>query len=393
MKICAVICEFNPFHNGHKLLIERAKKLTACDSVLCIMSGNFTQRAEACVFDKFTRAKHAVLNGADCVLELPVPFATSAAEIFAKGAIKILSSIPDVKTLCFGCEKGDAETFLKAAKILLSESEKFKNVLYDGLKSGESYTKCLEKAFVACGGEQNFLNSPNNILGVEYAKAILSCGADIEILPIKRRGAGYSDTELKDGYSSASAIRNSLFNGVNGENRNEKLKNNVPEKVFSDLPFACKCNGFEDILRYALINTDAAELKKTAGCSEGIENLLKRCENLNCEEIISRATSRRYPSSRIKRILLQNALNVTAEDINLCLSNDLYLRPLAVKEQRADEIFSALAKSAYPTVVKFSDRERLNNAGINCLNKDIFADKVYSILSGKEIYPYTVEKI
>ena len=112
MKICAVICEFNPFHNGHKYLIEKAKRQSDCDAVLCIMSGNFTQRGEVCIFDKYTRARHAIAGGADCVIQLPAPFAVAPAEIFAKGAIKILSSIPDVTEIAFGCESADFKKFL-----------------------------------------------------------------------------------------------------------------------------------------------------------------------------------------------------------------------------------------------------------------------------------------
>ena len=115
MNFCAIICEFNPFHNGHKYILEQARRLSGCDGVLCIMSGSFTQRGEACVFDKYTRARHAVLSGADCVIQLPAPFAVAPAEIFASGAIKILSPIPQVKPLEFGCEDGEKKLFTNSA--------------------------------------------------------------------------------------------------------------------------------------------------------------------------------------------------------------------------------------------------------------------------------------
>jgi len=118
MKICAVICEYNPFHNGHAYQLSEAKKRSQADAVLCIMSGNFVQRGESAIVDKFTRAKHAVLGGADAVIELPTIFATSNAELFAKGAISILSSIPDVTTLCFGAETASTEAFLQTAKLI-----------------------------------------------------------------------------------------------------------------------------------------------------------------------------------------------------------------------------------------------------------------------------------
>ncbi|MDE6075210.1 MAG: nucleotidyltransferase family protein [Clostridia bacterium] len=129
MEICAIICEFNPFHNGHAYLLRRARELSGCDAVLCVMSGSFTQRGEICRTDKFLRAKHAVLCGADAVVELPAPFAVAPAEIFARGAVGIISSIPQVKCVAFGCESGSAEDFLNAAKIANGESGLFKTTL------------------------------------------------------------------------------------------------------------------------------------------------------------------------------------------------------------------------------------------------------------------------
>ncbi|MDE6790385.1 MAG: nucleotidyltransferase family protein, partial [Clostridia bacterium] len=139
MEICAIICEFNPFHNGHAYLLRRARELSGCDAVLCVMSGSFTQRGEICRTDKFLRAKHAVLCGADAVVELPAPFAVAPAEIFARGAVGVISSIPQVKCVAFGCESGEAEDFLYAAKIANSESALFKATLEKHLDSGESY--------------------------------------------------------------------------------------------------------------------------------------------------------------------------------------------------------------------------------------------------------------
>ena len=140
MKICGIICEYNPFHNGHAYLIDQAKKLSECDSIVCIMSGCFTQRGELAFLDRYTRAKHAILAGADAVIELPTIFAAAPAEVFAKGAVKILSSIPDFSTLAFGCENADKEAFLTAAKNSTSETAPFKNVLRQYLKIGSSLT-------------------------------------------------------------------------------------------------------------------------------------------------------------------------------------------------------------------------------------------------------------
>ena len=149
MKICGIICEYNPFHNGHAYLLSEAKKQSGADALLCIMSGNFTQRGEMAGLDKFTRAKHAVLAGADAVIELPAVFAISPAEIFAKGAVKLLASCPSFDTLAFGCEDGDRISFLQTAKATADESRELKAAIRANLKAGMSLTKARHEAIAA----------------------------------------------------------------------------------------------------------------------------------------------------------------------------------------------------------------------------------------------------
>ena len=149
MKICAIICEYNPFHNGHLYQIQQAKALSGADAILCLMSGNFVQRGEAAVMDKYTRAKHAVLAGADVVIELPTVFATSNAELFAKGALSILSKIPSITTLCFGAETADAQALYNAAKLLNNEPEEISNKIKELISSGVAYAKARACAWEA----------------------------------------------------------------------------------------------------------------------------------------------------------------------------------------------------------------------------------------------------
>ena len=361
MKILAIICEFNPFHNGHKYLLETAKKLSGADAALCIMSGNFTQRGEMCILDKYTRAKHAILGGADCVIQLPAPFAVAPAEIFAKGAIKIISSIPEVTTLAFGCESGDAQSFIDAARLLTDETDNFKCKLSAMLADGESYIKSYAAAFEACGGNGQLVSNPNNILGLEYTKSILRANAKIEILPIKRIGAGYNDGELKENYSSASAIRQNL--------NCSEIKSNLPDFVYNDLKPVEFNNEFESMLRHSLFKATAENLKRVYGCGEGLENKLKSLENAPIDEIIEGATSKRYSSSRIKRILCANSLELYQSDCERFLSGDLYIKPLAVKKQFADSVLAALAKSAFPVVTGI-DTKMLTSTAQECFEKD-----------------------
>lgn len=381
MKIYAIICEFNPFHNGHAYLIEQAKKFSGADAVLCIMSGNFTQRGDMCILDKYVRARHAVLSGADCVIQLPSPFAVAPAEIFAKGAIKILSSIPDVSALVFGCESGNAESFKNAAKLLNEEPETFKTVLNEKLTLGESYIKSYAAAFEACGGDKNSVSNPNNVLGLEYAKAILKAKADIEILPVKRIGADYNDSELKDNYSSASAIRKNLDCS--------EIRKNIPDFVFRDLKKAAETEGYEFFLRACLFKSDANDLKRIYGCGEGLENKLKSLENERLEDIIANATSKRYPSSRIRRILCANALGLYSDDCDEFLNGDLYIKPLAVKDTVKSKILSALSASRFP-VVTGTNKDALSGTAKKCFEKDFYEYSVYNHINRKTDKDYMI---
>ena len=381
MKILAIICELNPFHNGHKYLLERAKKLSGADSTLCIMSGNFTQRGEMCIFDKYIRAEHAILGGADCVIQLPAPFSVAPAEVFAKGAIKILSQIPEVTTLAFGCESGTEQGLINSARLLIEETDKFKIKLNEMLACGESYIKSYATAFETCGGDRHLVSNPNDILGLEYTKAIIKANANIEILPIKRIGAGYNDDKLIENYSSATAIRRNL-NGI-------ETKNNLPEFVYESIKYANDSKELDNFLRYSLFKATTDDLKRIYGCAEGLENKLKSLENAPIEEIIEKATSKRYSSSRIRRILCANALGLYCDDCEKFLSGDLYIKPLAVKKQCADTFLSALAKSKYPIVTGI-DTEKLTCSARECFKKDRNEFALYNFLTHSDKKDYMI---
>lgn len=364
MKICAIICEFNPFHNGHKYLLEQARDLCGCDKILCLMSGSFTQRGEICIQSRSVRARHAVLGGADAVLELPVAFSVAPAEVFAKGAIKLLSSIPDVCTLAFGCENDDKQEFLRAAELLNNESPEFKAELEKGLKNGDSHIVSYRNAFVKSGGNASLTDKPNNVLGLEYTKAILRSKSNIDILPIKRTGADFSDGALRENFSSAKAIRQNL--------NSELIKNNVPDFVLNDKLYDSQTE-FGDCMRLVLTRTEAEKLCDIYGCGEGLENRLKSLELLTFDEIIESATTKRYSSSRIRRILSANFLNLKKSSCEKFLSAPLYLKPIAVKKDCADELLAALSKSPFPVLTTGSGKLLLENTALECLECDEFA--------------------
>ena len=369
MKICAIICEYNPFHNGHLYHLNAARERSGADAIVCVMSGNFVQRGEAAIMDKYTRARHAVLAGADAVIELPAVFSTSNAELFAKGAIHLISSIPTVQSLCFGAENADKTAFLLGARYLNNEPKEVSDKLKAEIEKGVSYAKARAQAWAGFL-PLDLLCSPNNILGLEYTKAILASGANIEILPIERKGAGYSDSSLQENYSSATAIRGAIENG-------EMLDGNLPNFVREDLPTSLK-SGLDALEKYAMLSTSKEEIARVCDCTEGLENAFKRAASQK-EPLEKTLTSARYTSSRIRRIALQNLLKINENSIREALQNPLYLNVLAIKKERKD-LLSALGESDFPLLIRAHDEETLDGVAVRALETDRFADHVYNLL-------------
>ena len=383
MKICGIICEYNPFHNGHAYLIERAKAESGCDAVICMMSGNFTQRGEAAILDKYTRASHAVLAGADAVIELPTVFSLSPAEIFAHGAVRLLNAIPGFDTLAFGCEEPDRERFLAAAKTTSEESRGFRRALRLRLKAGISLTRARTEALVETGAGDTaaLLQSPNNILGVEYQKALFSCGSLAQILPVKRTGANYSDEELYKNFSSATAIRAAVAEG-----KERAVRKNVPDFVADDL-FSSATDGavFKKLAVYAALTQSAEQLRRVLDCSEGLENRIKALakDNPDYDILINKATTKRYISSRIRRILAAATLGISAELVRKALRAPLYLKVLAVKNDRADDVLGALGRAAFTAIARKGDLSALSGTAKEVYENDLLAADIYGLVSGK----------
>lgn len=366
MKICATICEYNPFHNGHLYQMREAKRISGAEKVLLIMSGNFVQRGEDAILDKFTRAKHAVLAGADAVIELPVPFATANAELFAKGAMHVLSSIPDVKFLSFGAENADPSAFFKAEKLLKNEPKEISEKIREKLKTGESYARAYADAWKD-EFPDGFFTSPNNVLGIEYAKANKG---KLTLLPVERVGCDHGSKMATGDYASATAIRENLRLG-----EAEKIKNCVPDFVFPDLIY--RESRLETLERLALIEKDETEIARTLDCTEGLEHALKREAKVG-DGFVERLTSKRYTSSRIRRIALQNLLSIDEKLIRDCLSSPLYLRVLAVKKDDPD-FLSVLKKSDFPLLVRHADEQTLDGVAKDLLSLEKHADEIYSL--------------
>ncbi len=381
MKFCAVICEYDPFHNGHAYQFAEIRK-AGFEHILCLMSGNFTQRGEAAVLEKHVRARHAVLSGADAVLELPAAFAVSPAELFARGGVHLLASLPNVEALAFGCESGDKDGFLRAARAASSEDKAFKALLKERMKDGTSYIRARNSALMELHSDvdEALLTSPNNILGVEYCRALLQEQASISPLPIRRVGGGYADTAMYRDFSSASALRAALRTG--GRTETKLIRKNVPAHVFDAL--SCfREPPYKEAFLCALLAADDEKIAATPDCGEGLEHRLKTMARSNptYDGMLEKVVSKRYTLSRLKRVLAENFLGIEKKKALSYLSSPLYLRVLAVKKEGGEEILSSLA-GGFPLVVRGSDAAALKKDAEECFALDLRAGELYAALTG-----------
>lgn len=393
MKTVGIIAEYNPFHNGHLYQMKEAKKIAGADYCVVVMSGNYTQRGTPALVDKFARCEMALHAGADLVIELPVCFATASAEYFAKGAVAILDRLK-VNALCFGSECGDIAPLKSVAKILLEESDVFKNLLKQKLKEGMSYpsarsyamTHCLtnDKSSKFCADEA-LLKSPNNTLGVEYLKALYSRKSTMETYTIERKGSGYLDLSLSDAsFCSALAIRKHLSEKL----ELTKLQKYMPKSSIEILDremqngYPLFTDDFSSILYYRLLSLREEGYQNFFDVSPAISN--KIAKNLDsygsytkfCNELLK---SRDLTQTRISRCLLHILLNIQKQDLvtyDAC-GDVFYARVLGFRKD-SQALFQTLKTDNFSLVTKLADADSiLSQAGLRMLNQDIFAAHLY----------------
>lgn len=390
MKICSAICEYNPLHLGHIKHLNYIKENLKPDYTVIFMSGNFTQRGEGAILDKYTRATHAIKAGADVVIELPTVFAVSNAEIFAKGGVKLINSLPKPNEICFGTETNDLNGLISTAKELAIESVDFKKVLKRELDKGEPLVKARITALEETSSgkvDLSFVNSPNNILALEYVKAILENNYDLSIKPIKREGDDYNQTKIQKNNPSALAIRTAIKNG-----KLSKTKNFVPYYVYKDLPK--KLPSFDKEIIFSLLKQSKTDISKITDCSEGLENKIKALikDNYTIEDLLFKLKSKRYTEARLKRILYSSMLNVTKDFTLDCLNSDLYLKVLAVNKSK-ETILSDLSSSKYPLITRKSDVNKLSGTALDCFMKDVEANDIYNLITNNSTNEYEMKII
>lgn len=392
--VLGIIVEYNPFHNGHLHHLNESKKITNSDYCIAVMSGNFTQRGEVSIVDKWEKAKMAISNGVDLVIELPTLYAISSAENFASGAIKILNSLGIVDFISFGSESKDITLLDDIANVLAFEPPQYKTLLSHELARGESYPKARENAVMMYLNDirrfANVLSSPNNILGIEYLKALKRLKSNIQPVSIKREGSKYNDTAIPRGsrFASATAIRN-LCQSTDDITPIQRF---VPEASFDILEenikkgnFVKNLSAFDKEIIYTLRRMSTAEIANLPDVSEGLEFSLKSAAN-ECNsvvELLSIIKSKRYTQTRLQRILLYAILGITKKDMEISVSTPTpYVRVLGFND-KGQELLSEISKKnrkleIVTSVKKFMDKKINNNYKL-MIDKDIWATDVYTL--------------
>ena len=373
MKVTAVICEYNPFHNGHALHLQAARTGTDADVVVCLMSGNFVQRGAPAVFDKWARAKAALRCGADAVLELPSLYAAAGAEYFATGAIATLNACGCVDYLSFGCETDSPDRLERLA----AEREKDEAAVWEAvrrkMKEGVSYPKALGEKMTS-----------NDILALEYLRALISCGSAIRPFPVKRFGAAsHNDAALSDAVTSAASLRACLRE----EDADAMPRTALPAEAYEIFRAEIRAGrgpvlpgAFEPFLLGRLRTMTPAEIGRLPFVSEGLEYKLKKeaQEKTSLQEVTRACISRRYTESRINRILTSLMTGITAEELEAAKRTPPYIKVLGFNQTGAKFLKKLKDSAEVPFFTRTAEGLRmLNGSAGQILQKEIYATDLY----------------
>ena len=376
MQICGVVAEFNPFHNGHKYLVDTVKKEK--DSFLvAVMSGNFVQRGEPAIISKFARAKAAVLCDVDLVLELPLPYSISTAMYFAGGAIDVLNSLGVVDTLCFGSESGDITPLTAAASQL--NNPLLKEALKSELSKGITFAAARQNAFekISPFTESSVLENPNDTLAIEYVLAAERLGMKTDFKAIKRLGAGHDSTLKTDTICSASELRKTpslldLKEPYMPKASYDVFAEEISQKHYSSMYLL-------DRATVAHLRTMTPEkLRLAPDISEGLENRIIAAANKfsTMDEILTAVKSKRYTHARLRRIILSSYLGVTAE---LQKKNVPYIRVLGMNENGAKILSLASKRAKVPLIASLKEAEKISPLAADFARLEVKAGDIYSL--------------
>lgn len=371
--IAGIVCEYNPFHNGHLYHINKTRQGGA-DYIVCVMSGNFVQRGECAAADKWLRAKAAVLCGADVVVDLPTPWSCASAETFARGSVGLLMNF-GIDCLSFGCESDDKALLIKCA--LSAESEKIAPVLRSEMAKGMTYPVAMQKAVSQIYGSEygKILAQPNNTLAIEYIRQLAEYGMERFIMPVKRQGASHDSKETTDSVASASAIRNMGY-----EKGFAFMPENIGELFAGELEkdFIPCSPGYSERSVLARLRSIKKEdymlyVSDESGLASRLYEAAKTAVSL--EDLYEKAKSKNFTMSRVRREVMSLYLGVQKQ---WSKGTPPYMKILAVSEKGLSLLSRAKENSAVPIITKHAEAEKLTDKAkevydAECANTDLFA--------------------
>ena len=388
--VLGIIAEYNPFHNGHLYHLQKAKELSGAKYVVCIMSGNYVQRGNTSIIDKWKKTQIALENGVDLVIELPTIYSVSSAEMFASGAVKLLNELKIIDTISFGAETSDFNVLNDIANILVNEPKEFVRILKEELNQGNSYPKARENALIKYINNDekyvNILNNPNNILGIEYLKSLKKIKSKINTEIVKREKVQYNDNKVVEDFASATAIRNFITN-----NEFKEVAKVVPQNCYNMLineyeqgNVVCDIKKYEKEIFYILRRMSIKEIADLPDVTEGLEYSIKTavssCNNI--ETLIDTVKSKRYTQTRIQRILIFALLGITKKDVEMAKKVTPYARILGFNNN-GKMLLSSIAHNnpkmkVITSVKKFTDTNT-NKTYKRMMDIDILATDVYTL--------------
>jgi len=406
MKAAAIIAEYNPFHTGHQYHIEQTRRLTGADYILVIMSGNYVQRGAPAFLNKYLRARMALLGGADAVIELPALYAVSSAEYFAQGAVFLAHHLGVVDILSFGSEEGSVAPLMNAASALLSEKEQYKDDLCRFLKQGLSYPAARERALLKTSGSSpdtltRVLSAPNNILGLEYCKALCALNSSIIPFTISRQGSGFHETMLHDSsriFPSATAIRSFFANNYNSCASTEECRTAL-NQVLPFIPESCRFilseavnaktylteDDLSPFLHHQLLINQNNGFQSYLDCTPDLsDKIIKKLpEFTGYSDFCNLLKSKDLTYSRISRVLLHILLEMKAPAFyQTPYSSREYFIPYAHLlgfRKSSSPLLSAIKKhSDIPLVTKLADaKNTFTDDALSFLDKELLYSAIY----------------
>jgi predicted nucleotidyltransferase len=396
MKVTGIIAEYNPFHKGHKYHIEQARRKTGADFIIVVMSGDFTQRGTPSIIDKHTRARMALLNGADMVIELPACYACGSAEYFADGAIALLDSLGIVDYVCFGSECGDISMLQPIAEVLATEPDDFKEMLKHELKNGATYPRARTRALTHClpsfAENENIIGSPNNILGIEYIRSIIRRQSSLKPVTIQRTGSDYHAYRFDDNmFSSSVALRQS----IDAQHSLAMIREQVPENVFQLLEenygktFPIFTRDFSPMLKYKLLTEQSSSFTAYIDINDDLSDRIMKhlYSTYDYERLCDLLKSKNLTYARVSRLLCHILLDLKKADMQAYKTNGtvFYVRLLGFREQDPRLMKALTEHCSLPVITRVSEGKALESeTGRRQFEHDLLTAHIYeSVVAGK----------